>query len=74
MARVATRLLLVLMGACGGSDAGGPPAPALVITTAQTLVEGTVGAVYEAMVTASGGSGSYTWEVATPPLPGGLTL
>src|ERR1700691_2270865 len=48
--------------------------PAIVITTGSPLPIGTVGANYSQSLTASGGSGTYTWAVSAGTLPGGLTL
>lgn len=50
-----------------------PPAPKLSITTA-SLPGGTVGSPYSANVTATGGTGSYTWSVSAGSLPSGLSL
>lgn len=47
--------------------------PALVITTTSPLRTGQVGVNYSDTLTATGGSGQYTWSVS-PPLPGGLSL
>lgn len=64
----------ISLSACGG-DGGGGPAPApLVITTAAALPDATVGATYDVSLAASGGTGSYAWDVAAAALPGGLTL
>jgi hypothetical protein len=48
--------------------------PALVITTSSPLPAGTVGVSYAQTVTATGGSGQYTWAVSAGTLPSGLTL
>lgn len=65
----------ISLSACGGDGGGGPAhAPPLVITTATALPDGTVGASYDVSLAASGGTGSYAWDVATAALPGGLTL
>jgi hypothetical protein len=48
--------------------------PALVITTSSPLPAGTVGVSYAQTVTATGGSGQYSWAVSVGSLPGGLTL
>ena len=50
-----------------------PQVPPLLINAA-TLVNGTVGAAYTAIVTASGGATPYTWSLYTGTLPSGLTL
>jgi hypothetical protein len=47
--------------------------PAVVITTS-SLPDGNVGEVYSASLSASGGTGSFTWSVVTGSLPAGLTL
>lgn len=46
----------------------------LTITTASPLPVGTVGVNYSQTLTATGGTGSYTWSITTGSLPGGLTL
>ncbi len=47
--------------------------PNLVITTV-SLPEGQVGVPYSAMLSASGGTGLYTWSITTGTLPSGLTV
>jgi hypothetical protein len=47
--------------------------PALAVTTT-SLPNGTVGAAYSQNLAASGGSGGYTWSLASGSLPGGLAL
>ena len=49
------------------------PAPTLTITTT-SLPAGRVGVPYSQNVTASGGSGTYTWTVASGHFPPGLSL
>jgi hypothetical protein len=44
------------------------------ITTSAPLPKGTVNANYSQTLTATGGSGQYTWAVTAGALPGGLTL
>jgi hypothetical protein len=47
----------------------------LVVSTSPTLPQATVNAAYQATLTAAGGSGSYTWALASgSTLPSGLTL
>ena len=46
----------------------------IVITTASPLPQGTVGVNYSQTLSATGGSGTYTWAVSVGSLPGGLTL
>lgn len=48
-------------------------ASALAITTT-SLPGGTVGAAYSQSLTATGGSGTYTWSIANGSLPPGLSL
>jgi len=48
--------------------------PALVITTSSPLPSGDVGMNYSQTLTATGGSGQYTWSVSAGTLPGGLSL
>jgi hypothetical protein len=47
--------------------------PAVTISTS-ALTQGTVGVPYSQTLTATGGSGNYTWNVLGSSLPGGLTL
>ena len=61
-----------MMG-CGGGGST-PPATPITITTS-TLTEGTVNSGYNATLAATGGSGTYTWTVASgSSLPAGLSL
>src|ERR1022692_1315235 len=46
----------------------------LAITTASPLPTGQVGVNYSQTLTATGGTGKYTWSVTTGTLPAGLTL
>ncbi|MGK2951972.1 MAG: Ig domain-containing protein [Thiobacillus sp.] len=48
-----------------------PTAPTIGVTT---LSAGTVGALYNSLVTASGGTAPYTWSVVDGTLPPGLSL
>ena len=48
--------------------------PPLVILTNSPLSTGTVGAKYSQPLSASGGSGQYTWTVSGGTLPAGLSL
>jgi len=48
--------------------------PALMITTTSPLPQATVGTNYSVTLTATGGSGIYTWSITTGSLPAGLTL
>jgi hypothetical protein len=48
--------------------------PALVITTTSPLPAGEVNVSYSDTLSASGGSGSYTWSISAGTLPAGLTL
>jgi hypothetical protein len=51
----------------------GPGGNALTITTSSTLPYGAAGSAYSQTLTATGGTGSYTWS-ALSTLPTGLTL
>jgi len=51
-----------------------PPPPPLTITTGLPLPSGWEGISYQQSLTASGGSGSYTWTVVSGSLPSGLDL
>ena len=48
--------------------------PALVITTNSPLPTGTVNVNYAQTLSATGGSGQYSWSVSAGALPGGLSL
>ena len=47
---------------------------ALVSITTSSLATGTVGIHYSQTLSASGGTGQYTWQVSSGNLPGGLSL
>ncbi len=49
-------------------------APAALNISTSSLPGGTVGASYSQGLSASGGTGSYTWSVSTGSLPAGLSL
>ncbi|MGI5184730.1 putative Ig domain-containing protein [Dactylosporangium sp. CA-152071] len=51
-----------------------PPSPANLAVTVAPPPVGVVGAPYTAMMTATGGTGPYTWAVTGGTLPAGLTL
>lgn len=70
-------VLLLVIGASSCGDVSNAPAPVtgpvvLTITTT-TLPPATVGIVYNATLTGTGGTAPYNWQV-TPPLPTGLSL
>jgi hypothetical protein len=50
------------------------PTPGTIIITNADLPNGAVGSPYTVTLSASGGSGSYTWTVASGTLPAGLVL
>ena len=50
-----------------------PALPPLQITTTSLLIA-TLGSAYSQSLTASGGTGAYTWSVTSGSLPGGLSL
>ena len=69
-------LILVLAG-CGGGGGGTPAtAPSAVTITTQALDQGNVGHSYLQQLSASGGSGAYTWWVSTAgdSLPSGMSM
>jgi large repetitive protein len=63
---------------CTGSHAYtltiGPSACPTVTVAPATLPDGTAGTAYDQMLTASGGTGPYTFAVTAGALPGGLSL
>ncbi|MGC2399205.1 MAG: Ig domain-containing protein, partial [Acidobacteriaceae bacterium] len=66
-------VLLLLVVGCGGGGNTPPPTPVSITTT--TLTQGTTNSTYTAALAASGGSGSYTWSLASgSTLPAGLSL
>jgi RHS repeat-associated protein len=64
---------LVTPGVYAGTCPAGPATTQLQIITA-ALNDGTVGQSYSAMLSATGGTQSYTWSVASGTLPAGLSL
>lgn len=48
--------------------------PVLAITTSSSLPSGAAGTAYSNPLTASGGTGAYTWSITVGTLPAGLTL
>lgn len=69
----------VTMAGAGGNTIGGcavaPGVPCPLITVNPlSLQDGTVGVAYNATITASGGTGPYTFLVTSGTLPPGLTL
>jgi hypothetical protein len=57
---------------CGGSGGGNPPTPITITST--TLGQATINSAYNTTLTATGGSGTYTWSVSSGNLPAGLAL
>jgi Ice-binding-like/Putative Ig domain/IPTL-CTERM motif len=69
----------VTMAGSGGNTISGcsvllgPPCPTITLAP-PTLPVGRVGVAYSQQITATGGTGSYTFSVASGTLPAGLTL
>jgi hypothetical protein len=63
---------LVLLAGCSGGGGTPPPTPVTITTT--TLAQGTVSTSLTVPLSATGGSGTYTWSVVSGNLPAGLTL
>ena len=70
-------ILSVILTACGGGSTPKPPAGPPTIQTV-LLPQGAVNAPYfngnGAILSATGGTGAYTWSIASGSLPPGLTL
>src|SRR5271165_1178793 len=70
-------ILSVILTACGGSKSTPPPPGPPTIQTL-TLPQGAVNTPYfngiGATLSATGGTGAYTWSIASGSLPPGLTL
>lgn len=67
----------VTMAGSGGNTIGGCsalPACPLITIAPPTAPDGAIGVAYTQTLTASGGSGSYTFSVVSGTLPAGLTL
>jgi hypothetical protein len=68
----------VTMGGNGGNTIGGcsaaPPVCPLITVAPPTAPNGTVGVAYSQQITASGGTGPYTFAISSGTLPAGLTL
>src|SRR6202023_739001 len=68
----------VTMAGSGGNTIGGcsaaPPVCPLITVAPPTAAHGPVGVAYSQQITASGGTGPYTFMVASGTLPAGLTL
>ena len=71
-------VMLVVSGPLGVSTNTKPnyitALPPLITLSPSTLPGGTVGMVYQQTITASGGSGSYTFAISSGALPAGLML
>src|SRR5579864_6450361 len=61
------------LAACGGSHAPNHMPLPLMITTTQ-LPAGSVNVPYNGILSASGGSGAFTWSISSGALPPGLML
>ena len=64
---------IVTPGSYSGSCPAAPTSSQLQITTG-SLSQGLVGQSYSATLSATGGSGSYSWALASGTLPAGLSL
>jgi hypothetical protein len=64
---------LWLVTGCGGGGNTPPPTPVSITTS--TLTQGTTNTAYNATLAATGGTGPYSWSLASgSSLPAGLTL
>ena len=67
--------LVVALSGCGGDEkAVVPVTPPVVITTSAALPQATVGVPYDVSLAATGGTGTYSWELMGGTLPDSLTL
>ena len=64
----------VTMAGTGGNTIGGCSCPTITLLPAPPLPQGTENVVYNQTITASGGTGSYTFSVTAGALPTGISL
>jgi hypothetical protein len=65
----------LLLCGCGSSrSSGGDTQPTPVTITTSSLPNGQVGTAYSAMLTATGGTATYTWSLISGTLPDGMSL
>src|SRR5271157_2395693 len=71
-------ILSVILTACGGGKSTPPPPAGAPTITTNALSQGAVNAPYNngqgVVLSATGGTGVYTWSIASGSLPPGLTL
>ncbi len=67
-------IFCLFLTACGGGGSTPPPPPRQLVITSSTMPNGAVNAPYNNNVTATGGSGTYTWAIISGDLPPGLSL
>jgi Putative Ig domain len=73
LAAASGSLLFALLAGCSGGGSNPPVTPITITTT--TLNQGTTSTAYSATLAATGGSGTYTWSLASGSnLPAGLQL
>jgi hypothetical protein len=60
------------LAACGGGGGGGGGGPLAISTTA--VNDGVIGTTYSATISATGGSGTKSFSIATGALPAGLSM
>ena len=71
--------LSLVLTACGGSSKTPPPPPSAPTIQTALLPQGAVNVPYlingnPVTLSATGGTGTYTWSIASGSLPPGLTL
>jgi putative Ig domain-containing protein len=67
-------LMCAFLPACGGGGNPPPPPAGAPVVTSMVLPQASVNVPYSFYVQATGGTGTYTWSIASGSLPPGLTF